>query len=61
MTNDFRRTDELLDVNYSITKKRSLMNERFQNKEFGEAINYARSMLEATCKYVYHEITGEEA
>ncbi|MBB1069678.1 abortive infection family protein [Limosilactobacillus sp. RRLNB_1_1] len=61
MTNDFRRTDELFNVNYSITNKRSLMNERFQNKEFGEAINYARSMLEATCKYVYHEITGEEA
>lgn len=60
MANDFRSTDELLDVNYAITDKRSLMNKRFQDGELGEAINYARCMLEATCKYVYHELTGEE-
>lgn len=61
MKNDFRRTDELMDVNYSISQKRSLMNEKFQNKQYGEAVNYARSMLEATLKYVYHEITNKEA
>lgn len=61
MKDDFRRTDELMDVNYSISQKRSLMNEKFQNKQYGEAVNYARSMLEATLKYVYHEITNEEA
>lgn len=60
MANDFRSTDELLDVNYAITDKRSLMNKRFQDGELGEAINYARCMLEATCKHVYHELTGEE-
>lgn len=61
MTDDFRRTDELMDVNYSISQKRLLMNEKFQSKRYGEAINYARSMLEATLKYVYHELTSEEA
>lgn len=61
MANDFRYTDGLMDVNYSITNKRSLMNDRFQSSQYSEAINYARSMLESTCKYVYHEVTGEEA
>lgn len=60
MANDFRRTDELLDINYSITDKHSLMHERFQDGKFGEAISYARCMLEATCRYVYHELTGKE-
>lgn len=44
----------------ALNKKHEAMNTAYMNSEYGEAINYARTLIESTCKYVYHELTDEE-
>ncbi|MCH3990663.1 MAG: abortive infection family protein [Lactobacillus sp.] len=60
MENDFRKDNEFYPMVTSLEQKRNKMNQRFQQEDYGEAINYARSLIESTCKYVYHELTGTE-
>jgi len=44
----------------SLQQKHSLMNSKYERGEYGEAVNYARTLIESTCSYVYHELTGHE-
>ncbi|KEZ14844.1 hypothetical protein Lp90_1028 [Lactiplantibacillus plantarum] len=44
----------------SLQQKHSLMNSKYERGEYGEAVNYARTLIESTCSYVYHELTDCE-
>lgn len=44
----------------SLTSKHSEMNSAYESGDFGKSINYARTLIESTCKYVYHELKGKE-
>ena len=44
----------------SLQDKHKLMSEKYEIGEYGESVNYARTLIESTCKYVYHELTGNE-
>lgn len=44
----------------SLQQKHSLMNSNYECGKYGEAVNYARTLIESTCSYVYHELTGHE-
>ncbi|MHC6248197.1 hypothetical protein ACYSJL_10200 [Lactobacillus delbrueckii] len=57
MSKDFRSDNYFNSMVTSLEMKRDQMNQKFQNGEYGESINFARSLIEATLKYVYHEIT----
>ncbi|TFI66657.1 hypothetical protein CKN82_11225 [Carnobacterium divergens] len=49
------------DYNIPVLKKRfNKMYQSYFDKDYGEAINYARSLIETTCKLCYNEIKGEE-
>lgn len=60
MSKDFRSDNYFNSMVTSLEMKRDQMNQKFQNGEYGESINFARSLIEATLKYVYHEITHKE-
>lgn len=44
----------------TVDERYVMMNKSFQNGEYGECINYARSMIESALKYVYRMLKGVE-
>lgn len=59
---DYFRNDRQFDEYQveGLQRRHNAMNESFMNGEYGESVNYARALIESTCKYVYHELTGKE-
>lgn len=59
---DYFRNDRQFDEYQveGLQRHYNVMNESFMNDKYGEAVNYARALIESTCKYVYHELTGKE-
>lgn len=44
----------------SLQKCYAAMDQAYAQQQFGEALSYARSLIEITCKYIYHDLTGKE-
>lgn len=44
----------------TVDERYVMMNKSFQNGEYGECVNYARSMIESALKYVYRMLKGVE-
>ena len=44
----------------SLQKCYAAMDQAYAQQQFGEALSYARSLIESTCKYIYHDLTGKE-
>lgn len=44
----------------TVDERYKMMNKSFQNGEYGECVNYARSMIESALKYVYRMLKGVE-
>lgn len=44
----------------SLQIRHTAMNDAYMNHEYNESVNLARTLIESTCKYVYHELTGKE-
>ncbi len=41
-----------------VTERYQKMNDSYNEGDFGETVNYARSMVESTCKYTYRQLKG---
>lgn len=37
----------------AVDERYKAMNDSYNDEDYGEAINYARSMIESVCKYVF--------
>ena len=44
----------------SVSERYEKMNESFKRGDYGEAVNYARSMVESICKYVYKQLRDKK-
>jgi len=44
----------------SIDERYSEMNDSYNEERYGESVNYARSMIESTCKWVYKALNDED-
>ena len=44
----------------AINERYKAMNDSYNDADYGEAINYARSMIESACKYVFKVLNGKE-
>ncbi|ARO09915.1 abortive infection family protein [Lactiplantibacillus plantarum] len=44
----------------AIDERYSEMNDSYNEKKYGESVNYARSMVESTCKWIFKTIKGYE-
>lgn len=44
----------------SVGERFEKMNESFQRGDYGEVVNYARSMTESACKYIYKQLSNKK-
>lgn len=44
----------------AVDERYKAMNDSYNDEDYGEAINYARSMIESVCKYVFKILKGKE-